>query len=107
MRRPDQPNRRVRDPYARWCDRENPRGSTYVDHATRSPVAGSGPRAFLEPGTWNVERAAQPLYLRPHRLGVAGGGRGELPAIALPAGAGEEAEHEEEGAADRAQVNPA
>jgi hypothetical protein len=21
----------VRDPYARWCDRENPRGSTYVN----------------------------------------------------------------------------
>src|SRR2546428_97794 len=39
MRRPDQPNRRVRDPYARWCDRENPRGSTYVDRERhQSPV---------------------------------------------------------------------
>lgn len=24
------------DPYVRWCDRENPRGSTYVDHFTLS-----------------------------------------------------------------------
>ena len=27
----DQPNRRGTDPYARWCDRESPRGHTYVD----------------------------------------------------------------------------
>jgi len=24
-------NRRVRDPYARWCDRDSPRGPAYVD----------------------------------------------------------------------------
>jgi hypothetical protein len=24
-------NRRIRDPYVRWCDRESPRGHTYVD----------------------------------------------------------------------------
>ena len=27
----NQPNRRGTDPYARWCDRESPRGHTYVD----------------------------------------------------------------------------
>jgi len=27
----NQPNRRSTDPYARWCDRESPRGPTYVD----------------------------------------------------------------------------
>jgi len=28
-----QPNRRGTDPYARWCDRESPRGHNYVDCA--------------------------------------------------------------------------
>ena len=27
----NQPNRRGTDPYARWCDRDSPRGPTYVD----------------------------------------------------------------------------
>jgi len=27
----NQPNRRGTDPYAQWCDRESPRGHTYVD----------------------------------------------------------------------------
>jgi hypothetical protein len=27
------PNRRIRDPYARWCDRESGRPPTYVDSA--------------------------------------------------------------------------
>jgi len=33
----NQPNRRGTDPYARWCDRQSPRGPTYVDFVTSQP----------------------------------------------------------------------
>jgi len=34
----NQPNRRGTDPYARWCDRESPRGPTYVDFTLLSQL---------------------------------------------------------------------
>ena len=34
------------DPYARWCDRESPRGPTYVDLGMSADDGAIGPRVY-------------------------------------------------------------
>ena len=49
----NQPNRRGTDPYARWCDRESPRGHTYVDYGTATYTP--GPLKLAKTYYWRVD----------------------------------------------------
>jgi hypothetical protein len=58
----NQPNRRGTDPYARWCDRESPRGPTYVDLDLPSR---QGPKKAQKGDAANgIERKANSYLLR-------------------------------------------
>ena len=50
----------VRDPYARWCDRESPQGPTYVNQVQLSRATGPtrGPPGGQEPSTQELEHRA-------------------------------------------------